>query len=274
MSEPTHIISLGAGVQSSTMALMAACGELTPMPSFAVFADTGDEPKAVYEWLEFLRRNLPFPVAITGRWFGKWGPEYPSELRRLSAWIIENDFSQIPCFTEGANGRPTLGKRQCTRHWKIDPVKRKIRSRLNVTGCRLPDGYVTLWQGISWDEISRMKPSREPWMTHRFPLIDLKMSRQDCLSWMKARGFPEPPKSACLYCPYKDRARWLADKTAGGQDWEVVQKVDAILAPRGEFLTADLKRIDDIDFSKPLPKSEDPNQMHLWGNECEGMCGV
>ena len=34
--ELTHIISLGAGVQSSTMALMAACGELMPMPVAAI----------------------------------------------------------------------------------------------------------------------------------------------------------------------------------------------------------------------------------------------
>ena len=31
MSEPIHILSLGAGVQSSTLALMAAAGEVTPM---------------------------------------------------------------------------------------------------------------------------------------------------------------------------------------------------------------------------------------------------
>ncbi len=37
MNEPIHIISLGAGVQSSTMALMAAHGKITPMPKCAIF---------------------------------------------------------------------------------------------------------------------------------------------------------------------------------------------------------------------------------------------
>lgn len=46
MNEPIHIISLGAGVQSSTMALMAAAGEITPMPKCAIFADTQDEPES------------------------------------------------------------------------------------------------------------------------------------------------------------------------------------------------------------------------------------
>src|SRR3990167_7074077 len=57
-----HIISLGAGVQSSTMALMAAAGEITPMPTAAIFADTQDEPSNVYRWLDWLEKQLPFPV--------------------------------------------------------------------------------------------------------------------------------------------------------------------------------------------------------------------
>jgi hypothetical protein len=54
MSEPIHILSLGAGVQSSTLALMAAAGEVTPMPTAAIFADTQDEPASVYRWLDWL----------------------------------------------------------------------------------------------------------------------------------------------------------------------------------------------------------------------------
>ena len=57
-----HIISLGAGVQSSTMALMAAHGEITPMPTAAIFADTQSEPQSVYQWLNWLEQQLPFPV--------------------------------------------------------------------------------------------------------------------------------------------------------------------------------------------------------------------
>jgi 3'-phosphoadenosine 5'-phosphosulfate sulfotransferase (PAPS reductase)/FAD synthetase len=67
MSDPLHIISLGAGVQSSTMALMAAHGEITPMPAAAVFADTQAEPASVYKWLDWLERQLPFPVARVTR---------------------------------------------------------------------------------------------------------------------------------------------------------------------------------------------------------------
>lgn len=48
------------------MALMAAHGEITPMPDCAIFADTGAEPRRVYEWLEQLIRLLPFQVHRVG----------------------------------------------------------------------------------------------------------------------------------------------------------------------------------------------------------------
>ena len=57
-----HFISLGAGVQSSAMAFMAAHGEITPMPEAAIFADTQAEPQSVYDWLDWLEKQLPFPV--------------------------------------------------------------------------------------------------------------------------------------------------------------------------------------------------------------------
>ena len=46
-----NLISLGAGVQSSVMALMAARGELEPKVDGAIFADTGAEPDDVMDWL-------------------------------------------------------------------------------------------------------------------------------------------------------------------------------------------------------------------------------
>ena len=53
MSEPKLVLSLGAGVQSSTLLLMSCLGEL-PKLDCAVFADTGWETKATYRHLEWL----------------------------------------------------------------------------------------------------------------------------------------------------------------------------------------------------------------------------
>lgn len=59
-----RVLSLGAGVQSTALALMASNGDMPPL-DFAVFADTGWEPQSVYDHLSWLREELAFPVHVT-----------------------------------------------------------------------------------------------------------------------------------------------------------------------------------------------------------------
>ncbi len=250
MSEPIHILSLGAGVQSSTLALMAAAGEVTPMPVAAVFADTGDEPLGVYLWLSHLKEMLPFPVHVVQSHHGK-----------LSDNLTKGDHSQIPAFFL-EHGKPTIGKRQCTNHWKVRPVRKKCRQLSR-------GGPVVLWQGISTDEVSRCKDSGALWLTHRFPLIEAGLNRHGCVLWLKRRGHPEPPKSACCYCPYRNDAQWRRSKN-DPMEWALIKRVDALLNERGEFLHPTCKPIAEVDLST----EEERGQLNMFNNECEGMCGV
>lgn len=260
MTEPLHIISLGAGVQSSTIALMAAEGLIHPMPAFAVFADTGDEPKEVYEWLEKLREMLPFRVKIAHR-----GPLEG----KLSDNLVEYDHSQIPSFKINPDtGMPGLGKRQCTKHWKIVPVHKKIRECTGTQRRQLPRGFVKLWQGISVDEVTRAKLSREAWIENRFPLLEQRMRRIDCLIWLDKRGLIVP-KSACIFCPFRTDHQWR-ESLNKPEERDVILRVDRQLNARGEFLHPTCQPIDQVDFTT----SEQRGQMNLWTNECEGMCGV
>jgi hypothetical protein len=250
MSEPVHVISLGAGVQSSAMALMAAAGEIEPMPLAAIFADTTYEPRAVYEWLDWLEKQLPFPV-------------YRAKAYENRRGIFQRGHTQIPVYSDRG-----FGKRQCTSNWKIIPIYRKCREVLDSVGKCLPDGAVTLWIGISLDEVMRMKSSQENWIRNRWPLIDKRISRQGCLLWMAQNGFPKPPRSACVFCPYKSDAEWRETRKDPEQ-MLVVRKVEAVL-PEGEYLHRSKQPVDQVDLST----MEDHGQLSLFGNECEGMCGV
>jgi hypothetical protein len=49
-----------------------------------------------------------------------------------------------------------------------------------------------------------MKPSRTPWVTNVFPLIDTGLSRDDCNAIMKQAVLLVPRKSACVFCLYHD----------------------------------------------------------------------
>lgn len=261
-----HIISLGAGVQSTTMALMAADGEIGPMPDCAIFADTGAEPQSVYDHLEWLTKQLPFPVHI------------------VSAGNIFEDMQRgktngrPPFHILNPDGSKGFSRRQCTQDYKIIPIQKKVRELIGLKPRqRGPKTIeVSQWIGISLDEAMRMKPSRLSFVQHRWPLIELQMTRRDCLKWMEERQYPRPPKSACTFCPFHSDAMWREMKGGDPEAWQQACQFDEMIREnrvlmRGKpFLHASLQPLGDVDFST----LEDRGQLNMFLNECEGMCGV
>jgi hypothetical protein len=270
-----HYISLGAGVQSSTMALMAACGEITPMPEAAIFADTQDEPQSVYRWLDWLEKQLPFPVHRVTK--GKLSNS--AKMMKITNDGRKFSTTNIPFHTLSSTGEiGAIRMRGCTRDYKIYPIQRLLRKLAAIPrGQKTP--LLQQWIGISLDELQRMKPSRDPWYECRWPLIELRMSRQQCLDWMLARGFPEPPRSACVYCPYHSNKEWRRLQVDEPEAFaEAVQFERDIQANKAStqnfsstpFLHRSCKPLDAIDFRTDVEKG----QLTLWDDECEGMCGV
>jgi hypothetical protein len=268
-----RVLSLGAGVQSTTLALMAAHGEITPMPDCAVFADTGWEPRTVYEHLAWLRSPnvLPFPVHIVS------AGDIRANLLRAGQG---ERWTSIPAFTRTVRGiRIEIGmiRRQCTKDYKIRPIRRKVRELAGLAHRRSPTEPVAeQWIGISFDEVIRMKPSFEPWQVNRWPLIEMAMTRQDCRRWLERHDYPIPPKSACVGCPFHSDAEWRRLRDHDSEAWAQAIEVDGVLRTglrgiRGEvFLHRSGVPLGQADLSTP----EDDGQLDLWGNECAGLCGV
>jgi len=266
--KPIRILSLGAGVQSSTLALMIAAGEL-PMVDAAVFADTGDEPAGVYDFLSYLTPLLPFPVRIVSA--GKLSEDF------LAALDNQRGRAGQPPFMVW-NAQKKLGGRlwrQCTKEYKLIPIRRFVR---DLSAGRQVEQLI----GISLDEALRMKPSGVKYITNIFPLIDLRMTRDDCLRWLSRHGFRTPPKSACIFCPYIANARLRKMKDEAPDDWHKLVAFDHEIRRRQKatingaritgtlYVHRDCKPIDEVDLST----AADHGQGDLFGNECEGLCGV
>lgn len=264
-----RIISLGAGVQSTTMALMATKGEIAPMPDCAIFADTQWEPRHVYEHLSWLESVLPFPVyRVTA------GSIRDAVINKRNT--TGGRFASVPYFT--SNGG--MGRRQCTSEYKIIPIEKKQRELLGFRPRqRIPEKSVEVWIGISTDEIQRMKDPRNKWQVNRWPLIEQRMSRQDCLKWMRDNGYPEPPKSSCIGCPYHSDRQWREMRDADPEAWADACFVDAqmrLKSPlRGmrhqEFMHRSLKPLSEVDLSTPAERGQ---KKFGFLQECDGMCGV
>ena len=269
MTKPLHVLSLGAGVQSSTLALLAAQGKVTPMPDFAVFADTLAEPEGVYRWLAEIRPQLPFPVHIVSH----------GNLEKDSIEVVRSKKGHtylkagIPAFTTNDTGDGGMLWRKCTADYKVMVIRRFIKKRRESK-----DQPVIQWMGISLDEVHRMRKSEVPWMTNRYPLVeDLRWTRHSCLTWWKENGMPAPPRSACVFCPYHSDREWLRLKDEEPEDFARAVRYERDLqaaALRSDafketpFLHRSLVTLDKVDL--------DPNrdQIDMFGNECEGMCGV
>jgi hypothetical protein len=269
-----NVLNLGAGVQSSTLALMAAAGEIGPIPDFAIFADTQAEPKSVYTWLDWLEKQLPFPVHRVTR--GNMTTDMMAFRTAKDGRVWTK--STIPAFMQAPDGSIGLLGRSCTADYKIAPILKNLR---RLCGIKRGEKQVQITQfiGISYDEIQRMKPSRDKWTQHRWPLVELEMRRHDCIAWLKQRGFPEPPRSACSYCPFHSNKEWRRLKEHEPEAFtEAVRVEKELQRTKAEtdkmrsvpWLHRSCVPLEDVDLST----EEDAGQLDMFGNECEGLCGV
>ena len=210
---------MGWGKQTFAMAAMMALGEM-PHVDFIVFADTGHEGIGTYE---FIRQWTP------------WLEEHGLSLVTVSAEstdVVREDWAGsvlIPAFTLDIKGHLGQVRRQCTHDWKITPIRRFMRTELERRGLRPTAGVAESWQGISLDEFQRMRDSDVAYITNVYPLVERRMTRADCITWLQAHDLPVPPKSACTFCPFKSVGRWRELKHIGGSDWEEALAVDVMI---------------------------------------------
>lgn len=214
MSGPqVRILSLGAGVQSTVLALKACNGDLPGLDA-AIFADTGWEPPTVYEQVDRLAAELA--RADIG-------------FHRVSSGDLRSDtldpdhrFVSVPYFTKNADGSDGMGRRQCTSEYKLKPIKKKVRQILGYPHpTPVPRGvYAEQWIGFSTDEIHRVRDRLDVnYSRPRYPLLELDMSRKDCQRWLQAAGWGHTAKSACIGCPFHGNAQWRELRDNHPEQW-------------------------------------------------------
>jgi hypothetical protein len=216
VSEPTiRVLSLGAGVQSTTLLLMALDGTL-PQLDYSIFADTGGEPASVYSHLNIISAKAAaggVPVLRVSK----------GDLR-ADAIDPEHRYASIPYFVRNPDGTEGMGRRQCTPEYKLSPISRKVRELLGAKAPgfrRVPAGRVAeQWIGFSTDEIGRVSDKFPvSYVTKRYPLLELGMDRKACERWLRARGWTSVAKSACTFCPFHGNRQWRDLRDNHPDEW-------------------------------------------------------
>jgi len=267
-------LSLGAGVQSSCLFYMACIGDpIMPKIDFAVFSDTGDEPQYVYKQLEYLQnlgKKYNIPVFIVSK------NDKPMSYDIFNPGV--NRFASVPGFTKNPDGSIGMLRRQCTGEYKIQPIVKFLKRHMGFKkGMRImnkgiPIVRVLSIQGISLDEIQRMKEPLDKWQDVGYPLVHARMNRQACHKWIDNSEFQQVEKSACVYCPFHGNNEWKAVKECK-EDWELALRVDEAIRDSSKkgasnpiYLHRSCKPLKDIDF--------DDHMDDLFDNECDGICGL
>lgn len=280
----THtVLSLGAGVQSTVLALLLDNPRSSvrrlgySRPDVAIFADTGWEPEYVYRHLRWLRGKLSFRVKVVSA---------ASIRENLPRGRSANGyrFVDVPLFTRDVTGKKGMLRRQCTTNYKMQPIRKHLRKLVGAKPhCPVPkDVMVDMLIGLSIDEVTRQKPSQDNWIEHNWPLIDAGMSRDDCIDWFTDR-YPRRylPRSACVICPFRSDSHWLEMRDQDPVSFEEAVEFDR----RMRNSSSPIRRL--LDGTPYLHSSRRPldtaikraekfgmENIEHFDNECEGMCGV
>lgn len=261
-----RVLSLGAGVQSTAIYLMACHGELHYPPELAIFADTGSEKPQTYAWLDELRaiaKLCKIPIVTVSV-----GDLYADTMKQID----QHHTKPIPFHIRALDGRKQMSSRYCTRDFKIIPIRRYIRrmfrTKLNRTIC-------VQMLGISTDEAHRIKPSYVRYIVNYYPLIELGMTRSHCEHWLQAHGYKVPPRSACFFCPYSSTKSWADLRTDNPTEFAKARNLDNALRHmpglKGEGYLHNSHTPIDAVADRHAPTTQDDNG---FGNECEGLCGL
>lgn len=258
------ILSLGVGVQSTTLYFMSSIGFIDRV-DHAIFSDTGLENPSTYTYIQRMMKWADKNNGIPIHWMRSKNL-YVDLMNKTNS--TGDRFAPIPAYSSEGDG---ILRRQCTREYKIDVINRKIRE-LHGLKQRQRMKPTEMWLGISIDEVSRAKDSRFYNITNRFPLLELMYSRSNCKKWLTENGFEIPDRSACEFCPYHSDYEWKRIKQDKKRWSKVIELDEAIrdMTIKGvthpAYLHKSCKPINEVYLQE--------DQSDLFDNECEGMCGL
>ena len=206
------IWSSGGGVQSTAIAVLIENGILEK-PDYGVMVDCGYEKTATLDYMHNImiprmkKAGVPFFMLNT--------LDYTN-----NDLVDGSGHVNIPAFRLKTNGKISKLHTHCNSTWKVKVMRAWARQQ-NINN-------MENWLGISTDEERRAKPSSRKWITLRYPLIELNMSREDCIYYIAQTGWPMPPRSSCVFCPQQDAKSWHLVRNTP-EDWNRVLEAERII---------------------------------------------
>ena len=206
------ILSFGAGMQSTALALMSCENSLSlkkgqPMPhpdvpiyDLVIFCDLGMEPSWVMDQVMFTQDACE-QVKISFKILDS--PLHEDFMRNFG----ERRTVSIPWWTLRGDGHKAKMPRNCTIDYKSEVIAKYVRWEVlgYRKGQRLrPEDRKAheMHMGFSYEEQKRCKESTNPMFVNHYPLVEMKLVRADNYAYIRDVWGLETRASACTFCPF------------------------------------------------------------------------
>lgn len=255
------ILSFGAGMQSTALALMSIENAVSPTPIWPkvpvydhiIYCDMGLDSQWVTAQMLFVKAEaekagIPFTILKTdlyGHWMQNFG-----ERRTVS----------VPWWTKDKNGKAGAMPRYCTLDFKVDRIS--IFMKTQILGYPLRARFKKedikaheLHLGFSFEESHRKKDNPHKLWVNHYPLIDMYWERIDAYSYLLERWGLDTKASACAFCPYHTNYHFNYIKETEPVLYQQITDIDVMLETKtmrpmpldGEaFISHSLKRLRDL----------------------------
>jgi hypothetical protein len=263
--------SSGGGVQSTAALILSAQGRIDfPVHLWANVGDDSEHPAT----LAYVRDVLQPYAAEHGIEFHELRREKrDGSTETLYGQLVKKGSRSLPIPVRMSNGAP--GTRSCTADFKIR-VLNKWHKAHGATATN--PAHVGI--GFSTDEFSRVGNARKRVAEIvEYPLLDLGLSRADCMEITRKAGLPPAPKSACWFCPMHRPSTWREMRRDEPVLFRKSVELEDLLNERRDMLGKD--HVYFTRFNKPLDEAIAAAQDSLfpdedgWGAQCdEGTCFV
>lgn len=273
--KPVRIFSNGGGWQSIATFLLQIEGKIKPF-DYYVYANVDDraEPETVAYIDTYIKpladkhgiKMVTVQKMRDGKPYGLLDDLFNDDNKRVA----------LPMW----NDRGAPNSRICTSDWKINIVDKWIKDN----GFQ----YVELGMGISMDESERVNAFAMDWHDYMvnkkgeqskrkfgytkkivYPLIEELIWREQLEGIFERHGLPTPPKSACFFCPFGNRTRWIELKRNKPELFKLAVEIEQ----QANKKTAHIEDLNlFLHVSRTTLNNAVSDQLPLWDFETGGGC--
>lgn len=238
-----RLLSCGAGMQSTALALISCANKLiqdgkadvfnfsyeerVPIYDAVIFCDLGLEPSWVYSQVKFVKEacewaKIPFYI-LNSALYEDYNKNFGnSRVVSIPFWSIDE------------SGKKGKMMRNCTLDYKINIMQKFVREYLlgYSKGQRTKPEDIKAHEmhlGFSKEEERRCKENPHKMFINKFPLCDMGLTRADNYAYIKDIWGLETKASACCFCPFHTNYFFNYIKNNNREEYDKTIEFDQML---------------------------------------------